>query len=385
MSYWDECPNCEGAVLNAISDTVEKCPRCGAEYDEEGNLIKYDLIEDIFGINYKVRNVKRILITGVAGFVGHHLLEAVLKTTDWEIVGLARLNHAGDMSRISNIDVLKEKEYADRVSFVYHDLKYNLNESIREQIGEVDYIAHLGSNSHVDRSITHPKDFFLDNVIGAVNLLEYTRKYMKNARFLNFGTDEVFGAAPQGYNFKENDRYRPSNPYSASKAGQICAGHSYFVTYGLDIISTYTMNIFGERQHPEKLVAMSIGRIMNDIPIQIHSKLDKENKIEYVGERHWLHARNAADAVIFLLKNGKAGEHYNVVGDTELKNDELVKKIGEIIGKKPQLEYVDFHNARPGHDRRYALDGSKLEAMGWKPPLSFEKSLVKTIRWELTK
>jgi len=349
------------------------------------------------------KTMKRILITGIAGFVAFHLLEAVLKDTDWEVVGLARMNNVGDMHKIQDMEILKEKKYADRVSFVYHDLKFNINEGLREKIGHIDYIAHLGSNSHVERSIYHPKEFFEDNVLGAVNLLEFFRKHMPKARFLNFGTDEVFGPAPEGYDYKEDDRYRPSNPYSASKAGQMCAGHSYFVTYGLDVISTYTMNIFGERQHPEKLVPMALRRIIKGEPIFIHSKIvlgsglfeEKfEGKsyycapspwrdVEYVGERHWLHARNAADAVIFLLKKGVKGEHYNVVGDTELTNDKIVKMIGDIICKKPKLRYVDFHDARPGHDRRYALDGTKLKELGWKPKVGFDESLQRMIEWEI--
>lgn len=340
---------------------------------------------------------KRILITGAAGFVGHHLIEEILKTKDWEIVALVRLNHAGDLNKLTDINCMKTEGY--RVKIIYHDLKGTLSEELTKQIGNLDYIAHLGSNSHVERSISHPKEFFEDNVIGVVNLLEFARIHHPKVPFLNFGTDEVFGAAPDDYNYTEEDRYRPSNPYSASKAGQMCAGHSYFVTYGLPVISSYTMNIFGERQNPEKLVPMAIRRIINDEPIVIHSKLKQgctifKNQFDQyvtadptdvleIGERHWLHARNAANAVLFLLKNGKGGEHYNVVGDTELDNSSMVNKLGEIIGKTPKFQYQDFHEGRPGHDRRYALDGTKLKEMGWVPPVSFEDSLKKMVKWEI--
>lgn len=329
-----------------------------------------------------------ILITGAAGFVGHHLVEHVMKTTDWNVVGLARMNFAGDVNRLASIE--KFGEYGDRVRLVYHDLKFDINPGVSEAIGKVDYIAHIAANSHVDRSITHPKEFFMDNVIGTVNLLEWARLTHPNTPFLNFGTDEVFGPAPEGYDYKEEDRYRPSNPYSAAKAGQICAGHSYFVTYGMPVISTYTMNIFGERQNPEKLVAKAIQRIVAGETIEIHSKLpegmektDDRSEVEYVGQRHWLHARNACDAVLYLLQNGTAGEHYNVVGDVELDNDEMVNKIAAILGKPANLKYVDFHKTRPGHDRRYALDGTKLKELGWVPPVSFDESLKKTVEWTL--
>lgn len=325
---------------------------------------------------------KRILITGIAGFVGHHVCEHILKNTDWEIVGMVRLNTVGDMHRLTNMDIMKQPAYADRVKLVYHDLKYTINPTVHSYIGNVDYILHIAANSHVDRSITHPKEFFEDNVMGTVNMLEYMRLHQPTARMINFGTDEVFGPAPDGYDYKEDDRYRPSNPYSAAKAGQICAGHSYFVTYGLDIISTYTMNIFGERQNPEKFVGMCIKNAITGGTQKIHAKLDNGNVVE-VGQRHWLHARNAADALLFLLANGVKGEHYNVVGDTELENDEMAKIIAGYAGKDIKLEYVDFHKARPGHDRRYALDGTKLAQLGWKPPFSFEESMKKTVEWTI--
>jgi len=340
---------------------------------------------------------KRILITGGFGFVGSHFTEHFLKNTDWEVVILDRLSYAADIHRVTDAKYLKG--YEDRLSVVYHDLKYSFPEAIIDKLGKFDYIVHLAANSHVDRSITNPKEFFEDNVLGTVNMLEFLRLHNPEARFINFGTDEVFGAAPDNYNYKERDRWNPSNPYSASKCGQLAAGISYHTTYGLDIITTYTMNIFGERQHPEKLVPLAMKKIINGEQMIIHSKLkagctlfklpsgnyvteDPTDVIE-VGERHWLHARNAADAILYILKNGIKGEHYNVVGDTELSNDEFVLMIGKVLGKPVKLVYEDFHSCRPGHDRRYALDGTKLAELGWKPPYSFEESLKKTVEWTL--
>jgi dTDP-glucose 4,6-dehydratase len=324
---------------------------------------------------------KTILITGACGFVGSHLVEEVLVNTDWNIVALCRMTYVGDVNRI--LSSLHVQKYADRIKIVYHDLKFELPPHAVEAIGEAHYIAHIAANSHVDRSITHPKQFFEDNVMGTINLLEWFRQYNSRAIFVNFLTDEVFGPAPVDYDFKEEDRWRPSNPYSASKAGQGAAGISYHITYGLPIITTYTMNIFGERQHPEKLVAKAIRYINNNQIIPIHAKLDRDGQVEFVGERHWLHARNASNAVLFLLKYGQAGEHYNVVGDTKLTNDDLVNMIGVLMKKQPLLEYVDFHKTRPGHDRRYALDGTKLKNMGWQPPMDFGLSMEKTIKWTL--
>lgn len=332
--------------------------------------------------------VKRILITGVGGFVASHLLEHTLKTTDWDIVAMCRLSTIGDMRRITGIDEIEK--YSNRVKFVYHDLKSEIHDGIAEQIGHVDYIAHLAANSHVARSIIYPKEFFEDNVMGTVNLLEWFRNKNADARFLCFGTDEQFGPAPDNYNFKEDDRWRPSNPYSAAKCGQAAAAYSYFVTYGLDIILTQTMNIFGERQNSEKFVPMCLKNCIEGKEQIIHAELEPGVEFTYnrdevldVGQRHWLHARNSADATIFLLKNGKAGEFYNIVGDIELHNDEMANMISEIVGKPLTLKYADVHRQRKGHDRRYSLDNSKITALGWKPPVAFRESLEKTIKWSI--
>lgn len=324
---------------------------------------------------------KTILITGAAGFLGSHFVEEVLVNTDWNIVALCRLTYVGDMQRI--VESLHVNRYAHRVKIIYHDLKFELPPHTIEAIGEVDYVAHIAANSHVTRSIVHPRQFVEDNVVGTLNLLEWYRLHSPKALFINYLTDEVFGPAPEGYDFKEDDRWRPSNPYSASKAGQGALGISYHNTYKLPIIHTYTMNLFGERQHKEKFVALAIDLINKNQPVKIHAKLDAKGNVEYVGQRHWLHARNAASATLFLLHHGKSGEHYNIVGDVELYNDEMVKKIAKLMHKEPRLEYVDLEKSRPGHDRRYSLDGSKLRDMGWKQPISFDDSLSKTINWML--
>jgi len=331
---------------------------------------------------------KRVLITGGVGFVGSHFVQYLLKNTDYRLILLSRINYAGDIHNIVNSEFIKG--YEDRVEFVYQDLKFKISPRMADRIGHLDHIIHLAANSHVDRSITNPVEFFEDNVMGTVNLLEFARERHQDVQFINYGTDEVFGPAPHGYNFAENDRFRPSNPYSASKAGQISAGYSYYVTYGLPVINTFTMNIFGERQFPEKLIPLTIKNIVEGKPIYIFSKLkddleytEDRDKVIEIGERHWLHASNAADATKFLMDNGKAGEFYNVVSDTELSNEDMVLMISDIIGKKAHIIYQDYHKGRPGHDRRYALDGSKMKEMGWTPPMDFRKSLEKTIEWEL--
>ena len=322
---------------------------------------------------------KNILVTGSAGFLGSHFIDEVLKHTDWTVTAMCRLKYIGDIRRILNSPTCVEHQ--DRIKIVYHDLKFELPPHTIEELGRPDYIAHIAANSHVDRSITHPRQFFEDNALGTLNLLEWYRVYCPEALFINYLTDEVFGPAPMDYDFKEDDRWRPSNPYSASKAAQGAFGIAYGNTYNLPIIHTYTMNLFGERQNKEKFVASTISKLYKGQTIDVHAQLDKNGKVEYVGQRHWLYVGNAASATLFTILNGKAGEHYNVVGELEMNNDDLAKQIAKQMGVEIDLSYTDFSVARPGHDRRYSLDGTKLHDMGWRPPIDFDTALQRTIDW----
>lgn len=324
---------------------------------------------------------KRVLITGAAGFIASHLVEEVMQNTDWDIVALVRMNTIGDLERLTSS--LHNRAEAERIKIVWHDLRSDINPSVDERIGHIDYVCHLAANSHVDRSITHPKEFFEDNVMGTVNLLEWARRRQSTdpiSLFVNYNTDEIFGSAPQDYDYKEDDRWRPSNPYSGSKAGQAAAGYSYFITYGLPVVSTQTMNVFGQRQNSEKLVPKTIKKLLDGKPMTIHCKLE-DGKPTEIGQRHWLHARNAANATLFLIESGVPGEFYNIVGEHELDNKEMVDHIAELMGVEAEYDYVDFHATRPGHDRRYSLSGSKLKAMGWQPPVDFTTSLKTTVDW----
>lgn len=327
--------------------------------------------------------MKTVLLTGAAGFVGSHFVEHYLEKTDWNIICLVRTSTVGDLHKILDNPKLSNESFAKRIRIVYCDLQYGINDTMNERIGKVDYIVHLAANSHVDRSIKEPVTFVLDNVLGTTRLLEWMRVHNPQARFLNFSTDEVYGPIEKPYKFKEEDRYRPSNPYAASKCGQSAMAHAYYVTYKLDVLNTYTMNIFGERQNPEKLIPKAIAKIQRQEAMPVFAELNEEGKLVGVGERHWLHARNAADATLYLLEKGVSGEHYNIVGDTELTNEEVVRTVAKIMGKEPIIEYVDFHKTRPGHDRRYALDGTKLKELGWVPPVTFEEAMTKVVNWTL--
>lgn len=323
---------------------------------------------------------KKILVTGGAGFVGHHVIEALLSETDFEVVSLDRLDTSGTLSRLSHVLELNP-EWKSRLSIVWHDLKAPLNDYVVNQLGGITHILHLAAGSHVDRSIEYPMEFVMDNVVGTTNLLDYARLNLKDSLefFLYFSTDEVFGPAPEGVFYKEDDRYRSGNPYSASKAGaeELCM--AYENTYKMPILISHTMNVFGNRQHPEKFIPLLIGNIRDNQKTYIHANKDCTK----AGTRHYVDAKDVADAVLFLMKNGKVGEKYNIVGKEETDNLQLAKMIAELMGRPLLYEMIDFHSSRPGHDLRYALCGEKMRNLGWEPRKDLKERLRDVIAWSL--
>ena len=333
--------------------------------------------------------MKTALITGGAGFIAHHLIARILNETDWNIVTLDRLDYSGNLNRLNDIlEFQCTPEQRKRVRVVWHDLKAELNPLVRKEIGKVDYVLHLAAGSHVDRSIDYPMEFVMDNVVGTCNILDFARSQDNIERFLYFGTDEVFGPAPDGIKYKEEDRYNSTNPYSASKAGGEELAVAYENTYKLPVYVTHTMNVFGERQHPEKYIPMCIRRARDGDVITVHS--DKTKTI--AGSRHYIHADDVASAVLFLLNykgtfaptwgNAKCPK-FNIVGSEELNNLELAQIIADAQGKELNYEMVDFHSSRPGHDLRYALDGSKMRDIGWEPAKSVRDRIAQVTNWTL--
>jgi dTDP-glucose 4,6-dehydratase len=318
----------------------------------------------------------RILITGACGFIGHHVVEHLLINTDWEIVGLDRLSYAAN-----GFDRLRDAiGYPHpRVRIFPLDFTQPFSVGIIKEIGEVDYILHMGAETHVDNSIADPESFVMANVVGTMRVLEYARKVGIN-KFVYFSTDEVFGPAATGEAFKEWDRYNSTNPYSATKAGgeELCL--AYANTYRIPMAITHTMNAFGERQHPEKFIPMIIKKVLGGETISIHSDPTKTR----AGSRFYIHCRNIASAILFILGHtGDMRDKYNITGEREVDNLDMARFIARVMGKELNFEMVDFHSSRPGHDLRYALDGSKLARIGWSIPKNFEESLTKTIRWYL--
>lgn len=318
----------------------------------------------------------KILVTGGAGFIGHHFCEALLKNTNWDIVVLDRLNYASSgFDRLRDISVFDDK----RVSIFTTDFSQVIPEGVEREIGDLDYIVHMGAETHVDRSIENPEPFVVANVLGTMRMLDFARKQRNLKKFFYFSTDEVFGPAPEGVFFKEWDRYKSTNPYSATKAGGEELALAYHNTYKVPIVITHTMNNFGERQHPEKFIPKVIRSVLKGETIPIHSDATRTKP----GSRFWIHARNVASAVFFLIDKGGTGDKYNIVGEREVNNLEMAQVIAHTIGKELKYELVDFHSSRPGHDLRYALDGTKMKNLGWEPPVDFEKSLQKTVEWSL--
>ncbi len=331
---------------------------------------------------------KKILITGGAGFIAHHIINNILSKTDWEIITLDRLDFSGNLNRLHEIVSSYPKTEQKRVRIVHHDLKAEINNEIKSTIGHVDLISHLAAGSHVDRSITHPLEFVMDNVVGTANILEYARKLDSLERFAYFSTDEVFGPAPDGIFFKENDRYNSTNPYSASKAGAEELVVAYENTYGLPSFITHTMNVFGERQNPEKFIPMVIKKVRDNEEVTIHANPEKT----IAGSRHYIHANDVANALLFLfnynlssLDNDKSGikcQKFNIVGKDEIDNLSLAKFIAKTQKKSLNYSMVDFHSQRPGHDLRYSLDGQKMKIMGWEPKSAYD-SLESVVNWTL--
>jgi dTDP-glucose 4,6-dehydratase len=319
----------------------------------------------------------KILITGIGGAIGTHVLDHFLENTTWDIVGVDSFNHLGYLDRLHP---------NQRLTLIRHDLTAPFTERQIEKLGELDYIINLASLSDVQGSIDDPVPFIRNNTELMLNTLELARK-IKPKIFLHFSTDEVYGSAPVDSGHKEWDTILPSNPYAASKACQEAIAISYWRSYGVPLIITNTMNNFGERQGATKYPAMIQSKVAKGEKVTVHAASDGT-----IGTRYYIHSRNTADAVLFLLTNTDAYLHqageidrpdrYNIVGDAQVDNLELAKTIASLMGKELDYELVDFHSKQPGHDLHYGLDGEKLTKLGWKSPMSFKESLEKTIKWQ---
>ena len=326
----------------------------------------------------------RVLITGVGGFVGSHVLRHVLRETDWDVAGLDSFRHHGKLDRVK-YQLLGQDP--GRYTHLVYDLAVPFSDQFDEYLGHVDYVLHLASESHVERSIEDPRPFVENNVQLELTLLEWARRRRDLRAFVQVSTDEVYGPITEG-GHAEGEPHRPSNPYSASKAAQEDLCYAYWRTYGVPVIVTNTMNIVGEMQDPEKYVPKVMRAISRGETLTIHASASGQ-----IGTRFYLHARNQADALLFLLRRGTTTRYpapdldrYNIVSDVELDNLELAQIVARAMGPAGaamKYELVDFHRTRPGHDLRYGLDGRRIADLGWVPPVEFYESLERTVAWTL--
>ncbi|HOK40544.1 MAG TPA: dTDP-glucose 4,6-dehydratase [bacterium] len=307
---------------------------------------------------------RTILVTGGAGFIGSNFIHYMLnKYEDIRIINYDKLTYAG------NLDNLKDIENHRNYKFYKGDIvdKKRVAEIVQKE--KVNEIINFAAETHVDRSIGNPEDFIITDVVGTYTLLEITKEY-KLDLFIQISTDEVYGSIETGFS-KETDTLKPSNPYSASKCGADRLAYSYFVTYKLPVIITRASNNFGPYQYPEKFLPLFITNALDNKKLPLYG--------DGLNVRDWLFVLDHCDAIDYLRVNGKFGEVYNIGGENLKTNLEMVKLILQKLNKSEDL--IMFVQDRPGHDRRYALDISKLKNLGWKHNYSFDNAFDYTIKW----
>lgn len=309
--------------------------------------------------------METILVTGGAGFIGSNFVKYMISKEESKIINYDALTYAG------NLENLKEVESHPYYTFIKGDI---VDRSKVEEVFKnyrIDYVINFAAESHVDRSIKDPDIFVKTNVLGTQVLLDVSRKFGIK-KFIQISTDEVYGSlGPEGY-FTEESPLAPNSPYSASKAGADMLVRAYFKTYGLPVNITRCSNNFGPHQHPEKFIPTVILNALQDKPIPIYG--DGQNI------RDWLYVEDHCRAIELVLKKGRIGEVYNIGGNNEWRNIDIAKLILKLLGKPESL--IQFVADRPGHDRRYAIDSSKIKKeLGWKVEYRFEKALLKTIEW----
>ncbi len=309
---------------------------------------------------------KILLVTGGAGFIGSNFLNYVLqKRDDWEIVNLDKLTYAG------NLENLKAIENKPNYTFVKGDI---VNAELVNYLFEkhkFDYVINFAAESHVDRSILGSEPFFKTNVLGTNVLLEASKRFGVE-KFLQVSTDEVYGSLGAEGLFTEKTPLSPNSPYSSSKAGADLMAFSFHHTYDLPVVITRCSNNYGPYQFPEKLIPLMIINALHDKDLPVYG--------DGLNVRDWIYVIDHNRAIEMVLENGKAGEVYNIGASREMKNIDIVKLILQILGKPEDL--IKFVKDRPGHDRRYAIDSSKIQnELGWKPEYEFEEAIIKTVEW----
>ena len=306
-----------------------------------------------------------ILACGGAGFIGSAFIRNFLKNNnDSQVINLDVLTIG------SNLENLKEVENNTNYKFLKDDIR---NESkIDELVKDADVVVNFAAESHVDRSISNPKPFIETNILGTYSILEAIRKHEK--QFIHVSTDEIYGDAEGKSSFNENSQIKPSNPYAATKAAADHLVASYYRTYGINCITTRCTNNFGPYQFPEKLIPKTIIRSLKDLKVPLYG--------DGTQIRSWIYVNDHVHAIEALISKGKPGQVYNITAYEEITNKTIVEKILEILGKSNDM--IEYVGDRPGHDKRYSIDCSKIEKeIGWKPMYEFDQALEETVQWYL--
>lgn len=321
-----------------------------------------------------------LLVTGGAGFIGSNFIRWVLRNYPRvRVVNLDALTYAGNLESLSDVDAAHGQRGDRRYAFAHGDIRQN--ELVRELIYThgVDAIVHFAAESHVDRSIVGPASFVDTNVSGTVAMLEACRAARETRRdalrFLHVSTDEVYGSLrADDPPFTEDTPLAPNSPYSASKAGSDCLVRAYHETFGLDCVITRCSNNFGPFQFPEKLIPLMITRALTDQSLPVYG--------DGLNVRDWLHVEDHAEAIWRVLSSGRSGRVYNIGGESEVANITIVRQLLSLLGKSESL--IRFVPDRPGHDRRYAMNITRIRSeLGWSPRHTFDDGLRETVRWYL--
>ena len=329
----------------------------------------------------------RVMLSGAAGFAGSHCLRHLLVNTDWQIVCPVSLDHKGRLTRLEHACAGMD---TSRVTVFTCDLAQPLSAHARSVIGVPDRIISYASASHVDRSITDPAYFAVNNVALMVTLLEFARSLPDLQAFVHVNTDEVFGPSYDGELFTEDAQHRPSNPYAGSKSCQSQLGFSWWRTYGVPFVETYGCNMFGEHaQDEEKFFPKVMAAVARGETVPVHAAADGTP-----GSRFWQHARNVADAILFICERVTPARYsdsggvtvpsrFNITSGDKVTNLDLARTIAAAMGLPLKYELADYHSSRPGHDLAYGIDGSRLRALGWEPPVDFATGVKRTVAWEM--
>jgi dTDP-glucose 4,6-dehydratase len=321
------------------------------------------------------RVAPHLLVTGGAGFIGSEFVRRILGRNDeTRITVLDKLTYAGNRANLVTVEL--EPNQARRFRFVHGDIADEA--AVVQLMHDVDAVVNFAAESHVDRSILDSEAFLRTGVIGVHVLLEGLREQSERAalgersrpRFLQVSTDEVYGSVDEGF-ATESTQFEARSPYAAAKAAGELLARSYYTTHGLDVVITRGSNTYGPFQHPEKLIPLFITNALDDQQLPLYG--------DGLQRRDWLHVTDHASAVEFVLQNGATGQAYNIPGGNERTNREVVTQLLERLGKPWSL--VRTVEDRSGHDRRYAMDGARLAALGWRPSVSFEDGLAMTVEW----